>query len=480
VDLVHDSSTPAGSPHIAINRSGAGAISWAEHRDGGAFLYLRVRRFNSKGALAPTTLDISSVTGGWSINASSVSVAGDGYITIAWSEGSIDQPTRVKVVRIDPANRVAKTFTNLCRSDSADCGYPKVVTTEAGVSTLVWSEALKGEGPKLRTNQINAADLVVYNDGSDLPLSKPLTTALDPDFGVFQGVELASTGSGSVFAAWRSINTSIGQPFQYTVGARYISASGVPSGTSADGLLSASDADVRDSSDLSVSPAGAAVVSWVDGYGTAHAKVIYRRISSNGTRAAASHVVEDSSGNAAAGVALASNGDATIVWRNTNGQVRQVVAPKNDVFGRSSLITAATGTNSAGPWVAAGRDGTIFATWLYTAAGVGKVRQFVTQTSAVAPTLSTLKFPTRFKSRQRSGQVKINSSKYGTAVVTIAPASKKLRFRPRVTRVSVPAGSTTVKFNTSGLLRGKYTVTVQLVDLAGLKATKTAKLLVLS
>jgi hypothetical protein len=469
-------------PSIAMNKTGAGAIAWTEQHQFTSMVSLRVRRFNRRGVLAATTQDIATQSSG-TIGASSVSLAGDGYITLAWSEAAYGQPKRVKVVRIDPSNNVAKTFTNLCRGDSGACQNPKVVTTEAGVSTLAWSEALKGEGPKVRTNQINAADLVAYNDADSLPLSKPLTTALDPDFGSYTNLELAGTPSGSAFASWVSTNSAIGQGLSWGVGARHISSAGVPSGTSADGVLSGPDSVAIASFAMSVSPAGDAVVAWVAGdrYG-AHAKVTYRRISSNGNRAAASHVVDDSSNNTGVGVALSSTGAATLIWHNfvSNG-VRQVVAPKNDVFVRSTVVSAATGTNNTGgPWVASGQDGTTFVNWLYTPAGTGKVRQFVTQTSSVAPTLKKLKFPSKFKHGQRSGQVTINSSKYGTAVVTIAPASKKLRFRPRVTRVALAPGGATVKFNTSGLLRGKYTVTVQLVDLAGLKATKSATLLVTS
>ena len=480
--------TSAGGFGFTLDKNGAGVIVWKDTTISGSTV--KLRRFDKKGKLAATAATVTTGTPA-NLGTPSVALASDGFATVVWHEGST---TRVIARRLAPDNSVRGSYTDLCKSDSVKCENPHVVGTGGGVSTIVWEESLNGSGElKLRTNQINAGDMVTFaptlSDACS-PCSKAVSPAADGSFGQLQ---IEQSSGGGVFAAWsdtRIETTTIMMPdpgnpavmipmpgppiFHKALYARKIGTNGQPVGTVQ--TLRGDIASVSEPA-LAVNSADNAIVTWVENPGGTPVQVFYRRISSSGTMASAKFV-DNSADSLRSSARLASNGTATIAWLKTAGDVNWINVPKTDSIGRFTKISGNRSTgNAQGPVLASGKDGTVIATWLN---GSDAARRFVSQVNASAPTLATLKFQGRFKSRQRSGQIRINSSKFGTAVVTIAPASRATKFRTRVTRVAVPSGATVVKFNTSGLVRGKYTVTVQLVDLAGLKVAKSAKLLVTS
>ncbi len=484
--LPNDSS--AGPFDFVLDKNGAGVIAWKDTTLAGSSV--KVRRFDKKGKLAATA---TTVTSGTPTNIGSPSVAMDslGFVTSVWHQGS---PSKVIAVRLNPDNTERGRYSDLCKFDSLKCENPHVVGTGAGVSTIVWEENLNGSSElKLRTNQINAGDQVVFGPTlSDpcAPCSRAVSPAADGSFGP---LKIEQSSGGGVFTAWldtRIEQTTIMMPDPSNISvmipmpgppiihkslyARKIGTNGIPAGSVQ--TLRSDIPSVTEPS-LAVNSVDNAIVSWVENPGGTPVQVFYRRISSSGTMAAAKFV-DSTAGSLSSSVRLSSSGNATIAWLKVSGDVNWIDVPKTDAIGRFTKISGNRSTSNAqGPVLASGKDGTLIATWLN---GSDGGRRFVSQVNATAPTLSALKFPSRFKSRQRSGQVKINSSKFGTAVVTIAPATRATKFRARVTRVAVPSGSTVVRFNTSGLVRGQYKVTVQLVDLAGLKVAKTAKLLVTS
>jgi len=450
-------------PAVAIDRAGKGIIVY----DGlGADGYkIRARRFSgvtTRFKLATTTVALG--TDSDYNQTPSVGLGSDGVATIAWRSGVT---SRVNVLRLRPNNTTLKDFqTDLCKADSTTCLDPRVFTASSGVSTIIWTEQFSGDStPRYRLNQISALGFIT--NGTSKELSDLSRT--------HSSLQVVQASGGSLFAAWTSCQPLLAT--QCRIDVRRISSTGIPA--SASEVVAAEDDILRSTTALGVSNAGAAIISWID----FSPKVIvkFRRLTTGGVKVGAGPVpVYEGGGMDRVAVSLSSNGAAQFFIGEGTTAVHEVGITGRDLPAGSKDFVAGTGAFSRTPMVTVGRDGTLAATWLTTPGGGIKPRQFVSQLHAGNPTLTSLKFPARFKSRQRTGQVKINSSKYGTAVVTIAPASRKVRFRTRVTRIAVPSGSTTLKFNTTGLVRGKYTVTVQLLDYAGLKVTKSAKLLVTS
>jgi len=465
--FVSDTSGAASDPAITFDKDGNGAIVYSQ-KNGSNKGVIKLRRISPKGVLNAVTTTVSSGL----IDATQPSVGLDGYAaaTVAWIEAST--PASLSTKRFDQAGvdlplgplSPGRAPTDYCRGDSTSCTHPLVFSQATGASTIVWLETLKDTlVPSIRTTQISRGDEI------DLTPQRVLTSTYD------SGLEAKMTAAGAVQLVWLSLSGGARQ-----VQAARISTGGTPGEVQA---LSLAEAAVKSAPSLSVSSSGAALVTWVDGVGGTPSEVTYRRLSTSGVKSTANggrQVVSGNLSGAATAAGLLSNsGSVSLFWRNLTTEIRYTTASSKDVYaphGLYSTLAVPTGLHDGTPVLATGADGTVSATWLYTAGG--SQRRFITQVLRTSPKVSSVKFPAKLKSRQRNALIKFSSTKGGSALITIEGASRSVRFRKASTRAAVLAGSSTVRFNTKGLVKGIYRVTIVLVDAAGLSATKTTKLIV--
>ncbi|MCX6393794.1 MAG: hypothetical protein NTY57_02915 [Solirubrobacterales bacterium] len=465
--FVSDTSGAASDPAITFDKNGNGAIVYSQKNASNKGV-IKLRRISPKGVLNAVTTTVSSGL----IDATQPSVGLDGYAaaTVAWIEAST--PVSLISKRFDQAGvdlplgpvSPGRAATDYCRADSTSCSHPLVFSQATGASTIVWLETLKDTlAPSIRTTQISRGDEI------DLTPQKVLTSTYD------SGLEAKMTAAGAVQLVWLSLSGGARQ-----VQAARISTGGTPGEVQA---LSLAEAAVKSAPSLSVSSSGAALVTWVDGVGGTPSEVTYRRLSTSGVKSTANGGRQVVSGNLSGSVTaaglLSNSGSVSLFWRNLTTEIRYTTASSKDVYaphGLYSTLAVPTGLHDGTPMLATGADGTVSATWLYTAGG--SQRRFITQVLRTTPKVSSVTFPAKLKSRQRNALIKFSSTKGGSALITIEGASRSVRFRKASTRAAVLAGSSTVRFNTKGLVKGIYRVTIVLVDAAGLSATKTTKLIV--
>ncbi|CAB4881246.1 unannotated protein [freshwater metagenome] len=465
--FVSDTSGSASDPAITFDKTGNGAIVYSQKNVSNKGV-IKLRRFSPKGVLNAVTTAVSSGL----IDATQPSVGLDGYgvATVAWIEAST--PASLITKRLDQAGAEiplgpvspARAATDYCRSDSTSCSHPLVFSKATGASTIVWLETLKDTlAPSIRTTQITQGDEV------DLTPQKILTSTYD------SGLQAKMTAAGAVQLVWLSLSGGNHQ----VVAARITTGGDAPASVPS---LSNATTAVKSAPVLSVNASGAAVVTWVDGVGATPSKVTYSRLTSSGAKVVGSgqQVVSGNfSGSVTAAGLLSNSGSVSLFWRNLTTEIRYTTASSKDVYkphGLYATLVVPTGLHDGTPVLATGADGTVSATWLYTAAG--SQRRFITQVLRTSPKVSSVKFPAKLKSRQRNALIKFTSTKGGSALITIEGASRSVRFRKASTRAAVLSGSSTVRFNTKGLVKGIYRVTIVLVDAAGLSATKTTKLIV--
>ena len=462
---------------MTVGATGSGAVVFAQ-LNGDSVGVIKMRRFNANGVFSPTTTSVSNPADG-KASQPSVGIGGDGMATMAWITDSTPAVLRVKRIDTNGGEWGADTLSSaaasgqLCATSSSSCASPMVFSRSTGISTVVWLETLVGHAtPSIRTNQISTVDVLGTTPKTVL---LPQQVARGPYYTYDAGLQGRMTTAGAVQLVWLAVVAG-----NHQVESSRITTTGTPA-TVQTLSPTATNSSPKSNPDLSVNASGAAVVAWADGTGA-----YYRRLSTGGSIPThgkpaikdPEQVVDGSAGNLTAGVLLTNSGVTYLVWLNQRTQLRTVVATAKDYFPRHSRLPVVAGVNDGIPLLAQGPDGTISATWLHTGIAPGAFPQLNTEVFRNSPKVASVKFPSLPRSRQRIALIKFTSTKGGSALITIEGASRSVRFRKVSTRAAVLSGSSTVRFNTTGLVKGNYKVTIVLVDAAGLSATKTTRLIV--
>ncbi|MCX6388628.1 MAG: hypothetical protein NTX07_07865 [Solirubrobacterales bacterium] len=120
---------------IAMSPKGVSSIAWTEYNSTLDKNILRVARVNA-GGVKSATLNVASAGNPYM---PTVGLAADGTTSIAWTYTS-GASTRVRMVRVSPGGRTARTLSMGPAGESLISGFgPKLTVAPSGVTTLAWS-----------------------------------------------------------------------------------------------------------------------------------------------------------------------------------------------------------------------------------------------------------------------------------------------------------------------------------------------------
>ena len=487
--IVSNGAGDAGDSQVVQLANGSGAIIYTEKTGSGSNRVVKLRRFDTAFRLQGTPAVLSDPTK--DAEAPSMGLAPDGTATAGWTYPAV----RVgAIVRVSPSGDAipyascAATAAEITAGSTLDaCSSMQVVTAPSGASTVLWREGITAAGggySRIVRRWISPGDISLPESRDEISVS--------PGFQV-GGPVLKLGSDGAALAVWR-INrcpAPLAPCLENRFEARRLPANG-DKGTRTALTETTSTFGTADRSApvIGSDAKGGYLVTWVDSpsvKGPAGSSVKYRRVSKKGTPTGTAKTVgyspTPSSAAIVSSTVLFTGSDAQLLWLTDSPQLNYVTVPTSDLVGRSVLVpgsaaTAATAVTAAiAPALALSSDGTFSATWFGGAKGAARIR---TQFVVTAPKASSLKFLAKVKGGDKSAKLSFKASKLGSATVLIAPTSPKLKVAKRLTKVrAVKPGTNSVSFDTRGIKRGIYQVTVSFTDLAGLTDKTSAKLIVL-
>jgi hypothetical protein len=484
--IVSNGAGDATDSQIVQLASGAGAIVYTEKTGSGGNRVVKLRRFDAAFRLQGGPVALSDATK--DAEAPSMGLAPDGTATIGWTYPSAVVGAIVRVSASGdsiPYSSCALTAAEVASvSVLTACSGMQVVTAPSGASTVLWREGVTVPGQnysRIVKRWISPGDISLPESRDEISVS--------PGFQV--GNPVLKLGSdGASLAVWR-INRPQTQCASAPAAcpdnrfeARRLPANGDKGTRTALTETTSTFGTVDRSAPVIAADFKAGyMVTWVDSpsvKGPTGSSAKYRRVSKTGTPTATPKTVAYSptSGSAAivSSTARFTGSNAQLLWLTDTNQLNYVTVPQSELVGRGLLVPGSAATAAVTPVLAFSADATFSATWFGGAKGAARIR---TQIVVTKPKASSVKFLAKVKGGAKSAKLSFKASKLGSATVLIAPTSPKLKVAKRLTKVrSVKPGTNAVSVDTRGIKRGIYRVTVTLTDLAGLKTTASAKLIV--
>ena len=484
--IVSNGAGDASDSQLVQLANGSGAIVYLEKTGSGGNRVVKLRRFDA--AFRPQGVPVVLSDATKAAEAPSMGLAPDGTATIGWTYPAAVAAAIVRVSASGdsiPYSSCSATAAEITAGATLTaCSGMQVVTAPSGASTVLWREGITAPGQnysRIVKRWISPGDISLPEARDEISVS--------PGFQV--GNPVLKLGSdGAALAVWR-INRPQAQCASAPAAcldnrfeARRLPANGDKGTRTALTETTSSFGTVdRSAPVIAADKKAGYLVTWVDSpavKGPTGATVKYRRVSKTGTPTGTAKTVAYSptSGAAAAisSTALFTGSNAQLLWLTDANQLNYVTVPHSDLVGRGILVPGSAATAAVAPALALSADATLSATWFGGPKGAARIR---TQMVISKPTASSVKFLAKVKGGAKSAKLSFKASKLGLATVLIAPTSPKLKVAKRLTKIrSVKPGTNTVSFDTRGIKRGIYRVTVTFIDLAGLKSTTSAKLIV--
>lgn len=487
---VSDASGDAEEPAIAIKPDGSGAVVYVQKRSVDSKRSAYIRRFAAGGKLEAkaTLLTQGAPTVASDIDARQPQVAAgpDGTLTVVWD--GVGTPAG-EIVRMLPDGAL-KRVANLCVppvGGSASCTDPQLVSTPSGMSVVTWVQS-DNVAPAGVGNQRTVMLTVGRNDvaGTRMNLSVDTYISTLP--------QIAVGADGASMVAWRAQPDELVCPdpgAQSRIEAVRIDKVGGKSTrkfvTETSSTFASGAAGIRSIPTVASDGKGGFAVGWVESPADpSAASVRFRRFNSAGELGTlgALEVGGDAAslGTVPRPVSFATSFEtgAQAVWvaKDSSGllKLRTVRLARTASPDRTVALGGVKDVARPEPISASGADGTLAVVWLERKP---TSQEFRIQVLRPDPKASGVKLIGRVKSGAKKAKLSFKSTKFGSAVVQIAPTSKKTKAPTRVTKIKViTSGSNTLTFDTTGIKRGTYRVTVTLTDLAGLRHAASAKLIV--
>ena len=484
--IVSNGAGDASDSQVVQMANGSGAIVYLEKSGSGGNRVVKLRRFDAAFRLQGGPVVLSDAAK--DAEAPSMGLAPDGTATIGWTYPAA---VAAAIVRVSPAgdsmpySSCSATAPEITAGATLTaCSGMQVVTAPSGASTVLWREGITAPAQnysRIVKRWISPGDISLPEARDEISVS--------PGFQV--GNPVLKLGSdGAALAVWRinrpqtlCANAPSACP-DNRFEARRLPANG-DKGTRTALTETTSTFGVVDRSApvIAADSKGGYLVTWVDSpsvRGPTGSSVKYRRVSKTGTPTGTAKTVAYSPTSVSAAIvastALFTGSNAQLLWLTDTKQLNYVTVPRSDLVGRGALVPGSAATAAVAPALALSADGTFSATWFGGARGAARIR---TQMVVTKPTASSVKFLASVKGGAKSAKLSFKASKLGSARVLIAPTSPKLKVAKRLTKVrSVKPGTNAVSFDTRGIKRGIYRVTVTFTDLAGLSTTTSAKLIV--
>lgn len=491
VAAVSDTTGDAEEPAIAIRPDGSGAIVYVQKRAVDSKRSAYIRRFAAGGRLESkaTVLSQGAPTVASDIDARQPQVAAgpDGTLTVVWDGPGTPSGEIVRMLPDGSIKRVA----NLCTppvGGSASCTDPQLVSTPSGLSVITWVQSdnvAPGGVGNQRTVMITVGRNDVAGTRANLSVDTYISTA----------PQIAVGADGASMIAWRAQPDELVCPDpcgQSRIEAVRIDKVGTKStrkfATESSSTFASGAAGIRSVPTVASDGKGGFAIGWAESPADASTAAIrFRRFNASGDLGTLGslEVGADAASLAATPRPLtfstAFETGEQAVWVAKDGagnlKLRTVRLARTASPDRTATLSGANNLARPEPISASGADGTVAVVWLDHKLAGGQ--EFRIQMLNPQPKASSVKLIGRVKSGAKKAKLSFKATKFGTAVVQIAPTSKRTKAPTRVTKVKVvKSGSNTVAFDTSGIKRGTYRVTVTMTDLAGLKHTASAKLIV--
>lgn len=338
------------APRVAVAPDGTATVVWMRH-DGNNFR-IQARRLTPGGTPGEATRTLSGE--GQDAAAPQVDVAPDGEATVVWKRwDGFRYLVQVRGIAADGTSGAPSQRLSEPKQDAVE---PRVAVAADGTATVVWSR-FDGEDSIVQTRQV-ADDGTL--EGTIDDLSAAGESAIQPQVDVGPG--------GEATVIWNRFDGA-----SWIVQSERISPSGAPAGAVRN--ISAAGRSAAEPQ-LAVDPEGAATVVW-DRFDGSSFVVQARRLDPAGAPVG-SPLNLSASGRDAADprLALAPDGDATVLWSRFDGA--NWVVQRRDLGTGGSLGATETlstpGRRAGDPALAWGSDGTLAMTWKRFA-GAGEVVQ---------------------------------------------------------------------------------------------------------
>jgi hypothetical protein len=464
------------APQVAVAPDGTATVVWI--RSNGSDFQVQARRIDPAGSPEEATRTLSG--SGQDAEAPQVDVAPDGTATVVWQRFN-GSHYLVQARRIDPDGTSEAPAQTLSETKQSAV-EPLVAVAPDGIATVAWSR-FDGTDSIVQERRVEA-------DGTLGATTANLSTG--GESAVQPRVEVAEDGAATVI--WTRFDGA-----DWIVQARRLTAGGVPQGVV--DLSAAGDSAAEP--ELAVDPDGSAVVVWtrLQGGGSV---VQARRLDSIAAPIGAATTLSAAGDAADPRLALAPDGEATVLWSGFNGSHWVVQRRDLDPSGTvGSVLSLSTAGRSAGDAALAwGSDGTLAMVWRR-ASGSGDVVQAGTVPKPQPPppppplTSSGAGSPSgdqpraddgTFVSLFQVGRPRLNR-KRGTATLTVAvpgPGELTLRGATPQRRAVAGAGTVTLRvvpkaahrvaLRKRGSLRLKLTVTFEPVGGAASSRSLTLRL----
>lgn len=338
------------APQVAVAPDGTATVVWMRH-DGTDFR-IQARRLTPGGTPEEATRILSGE--GQDAAAPQLDVAPDGEATVVWKRW--DGFRYLVQVRRIAADGTAEAPAQRLSEPKQDAVEPRVAVALDGTATVVWSR-FDGEDSIVQARQVE--DDGTLEESID-DLSAAGESAIQPQ------VDLGPGGEATV--VWNRFDGA-----NWIVQSERISPAGTPAGAVQN--LSAVGRSAAEPQ-LAVDDEGAAAVVW-DRFDGSSFVVQARRLDPAGSPLGAAVNLSASGRDAAEPqLALAPDGDATVLWSRFDGA--NWIVQRRDLGTDGTLGAIATlsasGRNAGDPALAWGSDGTLAMTWKRFA-GAGEVVQ---------------------------------------------------------------------------------------------------------
>jgi glycosyl hydrolase family 26 len=327
------------APQVAVAPDGRATVVWMRH-DGDNFR-IQARRMTPAGAPEEATRTLSGA--GQDAAAPQLDVAPDGEATVVWKrwDGS---HYLVQVRRVAP-DGTSEAAAQRLSEPKRDAVEPQVAVAGDGTATVVWSR-FDGEDSIVQTRQV--ADDGTLEESVD-DLSALGESAIQPQVDVGPG--------GTATVIWNRFDGA-----SWIVQSRRIAPTGELEGSVQN--VSAAGGSAAEPQ-LAVDFAGAATVAW-DRFDGSSFIVQARRLDPTGAPAGAAINLSAAGRDAAdPRLALAPDGDATVLWSRFDGS--HWIVQRRDLGTDGSLgvldTLSAAGRNAGDPALAWGSEGTLAMTW---------------------------------------------------------------------------------------------------------------------